>query len=203
MSSLGWHLDINLVSGITFFPTISCPLTITHLQVLTDYLDLYGKNKTRKLPNGTSKPPHEDPQILLGALKCIPHPIPSPITSELDDYKSMHHLTTQDNTHLNQLGNWHSHCFTIIINSQPSMRNKHIHMHPRLQEVSHPLFTHLTQHIYQIKSIDYLPLLSTWIREQNTFASMKSFVAIMMPPTSSPSPSATLSPAKLGMWGLS
>ena len=153
MSSLGWHLDINLVSGITFFPTISCPLTITHLQVLTDYLDLYGKSKIRKLPKGTSKPPHEDPQILLGALECIPHPIPSPITSELDDYKSMHHLTTQDNTHLNQLGNRHSHCFTIIINSQPSMRNNHTH--PHLQEASQPLFTHHTQHIYQIKNIDY------------------------------------------------
>ena len=65
----------------------------------------------------------------------------------------MHRLTTQDNTHLNQLGNQHSHCFTIIINSQPSMRNKHTH--PHLQEASHLLFTHLTQHIYQIKNINY------------------------------------------------
>ena len=81
MLSLGWHLDINLVSGITFFLMISCPLTVTYLQVLTDYLDHYGKSKIKKLSKGTSKPPHEDQQIFLGALECIPHPTPSPITS--------------------------------------------------------------------------------------------------------------------------
>ena len=41
---------------------------ITHLQALTDYLDLIGISKISKLPPGSGQPPVDDPQIFLGAL---------------------------------------------------------------------------------------------------------------------------------------
>jgi hypothetical protein len=49
---------------------------ITHLQALTDYLDLFRVNQINNLPKGTGKPPLEDPQIFLGAVSFI-----SPSTS--------------------------------------------------------------------------------------------------------------------------
>ena len=41
---------------------------ITHLQALTDYMDLIGVKKISKLPKGTGKPPANDPQVFLGSL---------------------------------------------------------------------------------------------------------------------------------------
>lgn len=41
---------------------------ITHLQALTDYLDLLGVKRVSKLPPGSGQPPVDDPQIFLGAL---------------------------------------------------------------------------------------------------------------------------------------
>jgi hypothetical protein len=45
---------------------------ITHLKVLTDYLDLLGVSQISKLPNGQERPPVDDPQIHLGSI--IPCP---------------------------------------------------------------------------------------------------------------------------------
>ena len=44
---------------------------ITHLQALTDYLDLLKVKRISKLPPGSGQPPADDPQIFLGALS--PH----------------------------------------------------------------------------------------------------------------------------------
>ena len=44
---------------------------ITHLQALTDYLDLLGVKRVSKLLPGSGQPPADDPQIFLGALS--PH----------------------------------------------------------------------------------------------------------------------------------
>lgn len=185
--------EIKWKSGdITWLPYYQ----ITHLQALTDYLDLYGESKIRKLPKGTSKPPQEDPQVFLGTLEYIPHPIPNPITSELDEYKSKRHLTAQNNTLLNQPVDRLPLCFTIVISLRPSMRNKHTR--PHLQEVSHPLFTRLTHHLYQIKDIHY-PVTTTI--HVNQIAEYINFVVIMTPPTSSLTHSATPSSARLGMMG--
>ena len=44
---------------------------ITHLQVLTDYLELIGDRKISKLPNGHGWPPTDNPQIHVGPLLSI------------------------------------------------------------------------------------------------------------------------------------
>ncbi|KAF8805364.1 hypothetical protein BYT27DRAFT_7031280, partial [Phlegmacium glaucopus] len=41
---------------------------ITHLQALTDYLELIGETKISKLPKGTGQPPQDDPQVFVGTL---------------------------------------------------------------------------------------------------------------------------------------
>ena len=72
--------EIKWKSGdITWLPYYQ----ISHLQALTDYLDLFGVIKVSKLPKGTGKPPHEDPQIFLGAVLLVP-PIPIATNSVTD-----------------------------------------------------------------------------------------------------------------------
>jgi hypothetical protein len=44
---------------------------ITHLNALTEYLDLLGCNQIEKLPNGAGQPPQGDPQLFLGAVSLI------------------------------------------------------------------------------------------------------------------------------------
>lgn len=51
---------------------------ITHLQALTEYLDLLGERNIHKLPKGTGKPPREAPQLFLGAVALGPHSIATP-----------------------------------------------------------------------------------------------------------------------------
>ena len=41
---------------------------ITHLQALTDYLDLLGVTQVSQLPPGPGRPPNDDPQIFIGSL---------------------------------------------------------------------------------------------------------------------------------------
>ena len=41
---------------------------ITHLQALTDYLDLLGINQITNLPSGSGQAPREDPQVFLGTI---------------------------------------------------------------------------------------------------------------------------------------
>lgn len=47
---------------------------ITHLQALTDCMELIGVQKISKLPKGNGKPPTNDPQIFLGALDPYLYP---------------------------------------------------------------------------------------------------------------------------------
>ena len=60
--------EIKWKSGdITWLPYYQ----ITHLQALTDYLDLLGESHIRNLPRGTGKPPQEDPQLFAGDELCL------------------------------------------------------------------------------------------------------------------------------------
>jgi hypothetical protein len=65
---------------------------ITHLQSLTDYLDLLGQKDIRKLPEGMGKPPQGDPQIFLGfiSLDHPDHSTPIPTTSATPDFYKVH-----------------------------------------------------------------------------------------------------------------
>ena len=61
---------------------------ITHLQALTEYLDLLGKKDIRKLPNGSGKPPRDDPQLTLGSISLDFRSALPPSMSVLDYLKS-------------------------------------------------------------------------------------------------------------------
>ena len=54
---------------------------ITHLQALTDYLELLGVRKIIKLPKGTGRPPQDDPQVFVGFITtaATPHSSESPL----------------------------------------------------------------------------------------------------------------------------
>ena len=68
---------------------------ITHLQALTDYLDLFGANKISKLPKGTGKPPQNDPQVFIGTVFYSPSAKPNPTTPLLSLFKSRLKSTVQ------------------------------------------------------------------------------------------------------------
>lgn len=78
--------EIRWTSGdITWLPYYQ----VTHLQVLSEYLDLMGVQKISKLPKGSGTPPQDDPQILFGAIsKRITAPNP-PV------FKNRHHYPTK------------------------------------------------------------------------------------------------------------
>jgi hypothetical protein len=62
--------EIRWKSGdITWLPYYQ----ITHLQALADYFDLLGLKKIQQLPEGTGKPPQDDPQIFLGSISLDQH----------------------------------------------------------------------------------------------------------------------------------
>ena len=58
---------------------------ITHLQALTDYLDLIGVSQ---ISNGSGWPPADDPQVFLGSISFI-----SPLNSSLDKLLSLPIIT--------------------------------------------------------------------------------------------------------------
>ena len=65
---------------------------ITHLQALTEYLDLLGVKTASKLPKGTSKPPQDNPQIFVGAIATLATVKPIPATTSDHQYlKSQTH----------------------------------------------------------------------------------------------------------------
>ena len=65
---------------------------ITHLQVLTEYLDLLGVKTASKLPKGTSKPSQDNPQIFVGAIATLTTAKPIPATTSDHQYlKSQTH----------------------------------------------------------------------------------------------------------------
>ena len=54
---------------------------ITHLQALTEYLDLLGVKTTSKLPKGAGKPPQDNPRIFVGAISTLAPAKPIPVTT--------------------------------------------------------------------------------------------------------------------------
>ena len=95
--------EIKWKSGdITWLPYYQ----ITHLQALTDYLDLLGAASISRLPKGSGQPPRDDPQIFSGALQYSQdsgYLLPCPTFSTLVYYLSsftrsissiFHHWTT-------------------------------------------------------------------------------------------------------------
>ena len=143
--------EIKWKSGdITWLPYYQ----ITHLQALDDYLDLFGKSKIKKLPKGTGSPPQDDPQIFLGDLFFVPHPVPSPTTSELDSYKRPRYFATPNHP---LFVDPHSRSPTFVANPMSFIKNRRFRAPPRQQYpgVKHPLFTRISPTVYLIKDRGY------------------------------------------------
>jgi hypothetical protein len=147
--------EIKWKSGdITWLPYYQ----ITHLQALTDYLDLYGESKVNKLPKGTGKPPQDDPQIFIGAVSLSPSPIPFSTTSLFSCFKNKLKSTTKN------IISFLSAPFTQSFPSiSPTIDFEHSmppHRRSLLRSVNHPLFIRLTPTTYLMKDPDY-PIHST------------------------------------------
>lgn len=118
---------------------------ITHLQALTDYLELLGIDKITKLPTGKGHPPENDPQIFVGALSLShhsrsPYPLPTlPFSFQ----------------HLNRLARFFVSLFPSF--STPSVNSITVDftlpasMPPR-SCVDHPFFSRLSPTQYVMKS---------------------------------------------------
>ena len=138
--------EIEWKSGdITWLPYYQ----ITHLQALTDYLDLYGESKISKLPKGTGKPPQDDPQIFLGIVSFSSPPIPISTTSTFSLFK-------------NRLKSAAQNIITLV--SSPFRRSFKLTsptvdfefpMHSHLKCVRHPSFTRLSHTTYLMKDDEH------------------------------------------------
>ena len=146
--------EIKWKSGdITWLPYYQ----ITHLQALTDYLDLLGESHIRNLPRGTGKPPQEDPQLFTGSLTFIPHHVTSPTTSVLNHYKNKLHTSLPIPTILTFINPILPHYYprstpTLSYIRQSPMPRSH---RPALPGVSHPSFTRITPTSYLMRDPDY------------------------------------------------
>ena len=146
---------------------------ITHLQALTDYLDLFGESKINNLPKGTGKPPQDDPQIFLGYVS-LSFPFTTISTnSHSSDIKTPLEINAQNSPTLFS---------TISPVQQPSIATI---MNPRrsLPCVNHPLFTRISPTFYLIRDPEYPSILrSTWARLRSILSSTTKYAPVMGAP---------------------
>jgi hypothetical protein len=132
---------------------------ITHLQALTDYLDLLGESNIRKLPKGTGKPPHEDPQLFVGSLSFDLHPQIPPTNAVAISYKDQPNPATYNITSLEKSPEYletHHSLTTLITHSDQLMPPfRRPASRPGLRGVNHPLFTRISPLVYLMKDLDY------------------------------------------------
>ena len=112
---------------------------ITHLQALTDYLELLKVDKITKLPRGTGQPPQDDPQVFIRLLTTS---VPSnSVFSFSSAFLSFLHSSLFIlNTIVSLV------CSPILSFFQPSFISPTIdlefeHDMPHLHSVNHPHFT--------------------------------------------------------------
>ena len=144
--------EIKWKSGdITWLPYYQ----ITHLQALTDYLDLLGTRNIRSLPKGAGQPPREDPQLFLGPISILSHPTPSPTTPVLDRLKDDQKIVQQN---IPQLSTTYStpslnHTTNLTIDSldtMPPHRGR-----SKLAGIDHPSFTRISTTAYAMREPNY------------------------------------------------
>ena len=120
---------------------------ITHLQALTDYLELIGVSKVSKLPPGPGRPPSNDPQIFLGSLSLQPPPdsflFCSPLLSPLPLLKRF----TQSIISAFHLPFKKPFC-------SPTIDLEQLSVMPHHRGVKHPAFTRISPTHYIVKEPD-------------------------------------------------
>ena len=120
---------------------------ITHLQALTDYLELLGKSRISKLPQWAGHPPWNDPQMFIGAVSV----------DQLSNHFCTSHILDSIKTHLQTTTDYLiAHFWSIISHSpsfvSPTIDIQSLTMPPHLlSSVSHPWFIHIAPTCHLIK----------------------------------------------------
>ena len=130
---------------------------ITHLQALTEYLDLFGVNKISKLPKGTGKPPQDDPQVFIGAVSYSSPANPNTTTPLLSLLKNRLNSAVQSILSLDFTPSKPS--FSSISSTIDLEYAMPGHRRP-LPSVNHPLFKRISPTTYIMKDPCY-PVHST------------------------------------------
>ena len=129
---------------------------ITHLQALTEYLDLLGKKDIRKLPDGSGKPPCDDPQLTLGSISLdFPSALP-PSMSVLERLKSspqtaLQIITTPAKSLLSTA--YQPSYPTKTLNAMPAIRRGALPRAPR--HFGHPLLTRTSETNFLMRDPKY------------------------------------------------
>ena len=135
--------EIEWKSGdITWLPYYQ----ITHLQALTDYLDLLGLTQITQLPRGTGRPPSDDPQIFLGSI--APSLVPSSIFCFPLQVPILSHVLSYLTRPLRTLFFNPPHSFTSITLDLELLTFMPPSSHPG---VNHPRFTRISATQYVMK----------------------------------------------------
>jgi hypothetical protein len=118
---------------------------ITHLQALTDYLELIRVAKISKLPAGCGRPPQDDPQISLGYI--TPSSPLSPFSQILSSF-----FSTVPSFLNNTLHSFSTHILSCFL---PSFISSTVdleldHIMPPSNSVIHPLFSRISSTHYLI-----------------------------------------------------
>ena len=143
--------EIKWKSGdITWLPYYQ----ITHLQALTDYLDLLGIKNISTLPKGAGQPPREDPQLFLGLVSFSPQPILPPTTPERKPLKASHRPSRPNIPKSTAPSPSHSftRTYTIHTDSYNIMPPHRGRSKTKLLGIDHPSFTRTT---YLMREPDY------------------------------------------------
>ena len=127
---------------------------ITHLQALTEYLDLLGKKDIRKLPNGSGKPPRDDPQLTLGSISLDFRSALPPSMSVLDYLKSslqpaLQFITAPIKSLLSTIRLFSQ--STSILSAMPALRRGR----PYLRAFQHPLLSRTSTTNFLMRDPDY------------------------------------------------
>jgi RNase H-like domain found in reverse transcriptase/Integrase zinc binding domain/Reverse transcriptase (RNA-dependent DNA polymerase)/Retroviral aspartyl protease/Zinc knuckle len=117
---------------------------ITHLQALTDYLQLIGVPQIAKLPNGQGRPPTEDLQLELSSISLSPFdnfpflcaPLSSLFSFIKPTYQAVFSTIAPSST-------FPYNSSTVDIKTQTTM--------PKLRGITHPYFTRISSTHYLIK----------------------------------------------------
>ena len=127
---------------------------IMHLQALTEYLDLLGKKDIRKLPNGTGKPPLEDPQLTLGSISVD-------VPGALLPFMSVSNLLKDRIQNVFQsivapiktlLSTFYSYSYsTNVLSIMPAIRRGR----PYPRTFQHPLLTRTSATTFLMRDVDY------------------------------------------------
>jgi hypothetical protein len=121
---------------------------ITHLQALTDYLELLGVRKIAKLANGLGRPPLDDPQVFIGSIT-----VPTPSYPTCSFFSAFHRSFPFNlNTVLQSFSSRVSLFFTTSVIT-PTIDLELLAFMPALRGVDHPRFVRISTTHYLIRDV--------------------------------------------------